>query len=211
MNGHELILDEEFYKVSTAVDGNVNRRDFLMVATGAVAGVGAALVVWPFINQMNPDASVLALASVEVDLAPIAEGQAVTIKWRGNPLIVRHRTKAEIEDAKSVKIEDLKDPSARNANVKDSDQATDANRVVGGKEQFLVMLGVCTHLGCVPDGNNASREFAVVEGAIKTGGWFCPCHGSQYDTAGRIRKGPAPENLPVPPYKYLSDTKVVVG
>ena len=211
MNGHELILDEEFYKVSTAVDGNVNRRDFLMVATGAVAGVGAALVAWPFINQMNPDASVLALASVEVDLAPIAEGQAVTIKWRGNPLIVRHRTKAEIEDAKSVKIEDLKDPSARNANVKDSDQATDANRVVGGKEQFLVMLGVCTHLGCVPDGNNASREFAVVEGAIKTGGWFCPCHGSQYDTAGRIRKGPAPENLPVPPYKYLSDTKVVVG
>ena len=197
--------------MSTAVDGNVNRRDFLMVATGAVAGVGAALVVWPFINQMNPDASVLALASVEVDLAPIAEGQAVTIKWRGNPLIVRHRTKAEIEDAKSVKIEDLKDPSARNANVKDSDQATDANRVVGGKEQFLVMLGVCTHLGCVPDGNNASREFAVVEGAIKTGGWFCPCHGSQYDTAGRIRKGPAPENLPVPPYKYLSDTKVVVG
>jgi len=211
VNGHELILDEEFYKVSTAVDGNVNRRDFLMVATGAVAGVGAALVAWPFINQMNPDASVLALASVEVDLAPIAEGQAVTIKWRGNPLIVRHRTKAEIEDAKSVKIEDLKDPSARNANVKDSDQATDANRVVGGKEQFLVMLGVCTHLGCVPDGNNASREFAVVEGAIKTGGWFCPCHGSQYDTAGRIRKGPAPENLPVPPYKYLSDTKVVVG
>ena len=96
--------------MSTAVDGNVNRRDFLMVATGAVAGVGAALVAWPFINQMNPDASVLALASVEVDLAPIAEGQAVTIKWRGNPLIVRHRTKAEIEDAKSVKIEDLKDP-----------------------------------------------------------------------------------------------------
>lgn len=197
--------------MSSAVDGNVNRRDFLMVATGAVAAVGGALVAWPFINQMNPDASVLALASVEVDLAPIAEGQAVTIKWRGNPLIVRHRTKAEIADAKSVKMEDLKDPSARNANVKDSDDASDDNRVVGGKEQFLVMLGVCTHLGCVPDGNNASREFAVVEGAIKTGGWFCPCHGSQYDTAGRIRKGPAPENLPVPPYKYLSDTKIVVG
>ena len=197
--------------MSTAVDGNVNRRDFLMVATGAVAAVGGALVAWPFINQMNPDASVLALASVEVDLAPIAEGQAVTIKWRGNPLIVRHRTKAEIADAKSVKMEDLKDPSARNANVKDSDDASDDNRVVGGKEQFLVMLGVCTHLGCVPDGDNASREFAVVEGSIKTGGWFCPCHGSQYDTAGRIRKGPAPENLPVPPYKYLSDTKILVG
>ena len=197
--------------MATADDAHVNRRDFLMVATGAVAAVGGALVAWPFINQMNPDASVLALASVEVDLAPITEGQAVTIKWRGNPLIVRHRTKAEIEDAKSVKLEDLKDPAARNANVKDSDDASDGNRVVGGKEQFLVMLGVCTHLGCVPDGNNASREFAVVEGAVKTGGWFCPCHGSQYDTAGRIRKGPAPENLPVPPYKYLSDTKIIVG
>ncbi len=206
-----IFKDEGFSKVATADDAHVNRRDFLMVATGAVAAVGGALVAWPFINQMNPDASVLALASVEVDLAPITEGQAVTIKWRGNPLIVRHRTKAEIDDAKAVKLEDLKDPAARNANVKDSDDASDGNRVVGGKEQFLVMLGVCTHLGCVPDGNNASREFAVVEGAVKTGGWFCPCHGSQYDTAGRIRKGPAPENLPVPPYKYLSDTKIIVG
>ena len=182
-----------------------------MIATGAVAGVGAALTAWPFISQMNPDASVLAMASVEVDLAPIAEGQAVTIKWRGNPLIVRHRTKIEIEAAKAVKMEELKDPVARNANAKDSDQATDENRVVGGKSQFLVMLGVCTHLGCVPDGNNPSREFAAVEGAIKTGGWFCPCHGSQYDTAGRIRKGPAPENLPVPVYTYLTDTKIRVG
>src|SRR5665213_2337918 len=142
-----------------------------MIATGAVAGVGGALTLWPFISQMSPDAAVLAMASIEVDLAPIAEGQSVTLKWRGNPVFVRHRTKPEI------------------------DAATDENRVVGGKEQFLVMMGVCTHLGCVPDGANPLREFAVVEGSTKTGGWFCPCHGSQYDTAGRIRKGPAPENL----------------
>ncbi len=197
--------------MSTAVHGDVNRRDFLMIATGAVAGVGAALTAWPFINQMNPDAAVLALSSIEVDLAPIAEGQAVTFKWRGNPLIVRHRTKPEIEAAKAVKMDELKDSNARNANVKGSVDATDDNRVVGGKESMLVMLGVCTHLGCVPDGDNASREFAVVEGSSKTGGWFCPCHGSQYDTAGRIRKGPAPENLAVPPYVYLTDTKIRVG
>ena len=193
-----------------AHDG-VNRRDFLMIATGAVAGVGGALALWPFISQMSPDAAVLALASIEVDLAPIAEGQAVTLKWRGNPVIIRHRTKPEIDAAKSVKMEELKDPIARNLNGKDGDAATDDNRVVGGKEQFLVMMGVCTHLGCVPDGANPLREFAVVEGSSKTGGWFCPCHGSQYDTAGRIRKGPAPENLEVPNYKYISDTKIQIG
>ena len=193
-----------------AHDG-VNRRDFLMIATGAVAGVGGALSLWPFISQMSPDAAVIALASTEVDLAPLAEGQAVTIKWRGNPVIIRHRLKAEIEAAKAVKMEELKDPLARNLNAKDGDAATDQNRVVAGKEQFLIMMGVCTHLGCVPDGADGKREFAVVEGATKTGGWFCPCHGSQYDTAGRIRKGPAPQNLEVPPYKYLSDTKIQIG
>jgi len=193
-----------------AHDG-VNRRDFLMIATGAVAAVGGALALWPFISQMSPDAAVLAMASIEVDLAPIAEGQAVTLKWRGNPVIIRHRTKPEIDAAKSVKMEELKDPIARNLNGKDGDAATDDNRVVGGKEQFLVMMGVCTHLGCVPDGANPNREFAVVEGSSKTGGWFCPCHGSQYDTAGRIRKGPAPENLEVPNYKYISDTKIQIG
>jgi ubiquinol-cytochrome c reductase iron-sulfur subunit len=171
--------------------------------------VGAALVAWPFIHQMNPDRSVLALASTEVDLAPIAEGQMITIKWRGNPVFVRHRTAKEIEAAKAVKMEELKDPVARNANVKDGDAATDENRVVGGKEQFLVMMGVCTHLGCVPIGNEG--EYAIVEGNAKVGGFFCPCHGSVYDTAGRIRKGPAPENLAVPPYKYLSDTKIQIG
>jgi len=197
--------------VADTAHDNVNRRDFLMIATGAVAGVGAALAAWPFINQMNPDAAVLAMATTEIDLAPIAEGQAVTIKWRGNPVIIRHRSKPEIEAAKAVKMEELKDPIARNLNGKDSDAATDENRVVAGKEQYLIMMGVCTHLGCVPDGANPLREFAVVEGSNKTGGWFCPCHGSQYDTAGRIRKGPAPQNLDVPPYKYLSDTKVQIG
>jgi ubiquinol-cytochrome c reductase iron-sulfur subunit len=196
--------------VSTAEHAEVNRRDFLYIATGAVGAVGVALTAWPFINQMNPDASVLALASVEVDLAPIAEGQAITIKWRGNPVFIRHRTGPEIEAAKAVKMEDLKDPISRNANVKDANApATDENRVVGGKEAFLIMMGVCTHLGCVPLGNEG--DYAVVEGAQKEGGWFCPCHGSHYDTAGRIRKGPAPENLHVPVYNYLSDTKIRIG
>ncbi len=195
--------------MSTAEHAEVNRRDFLYIATGAVGAVGAALTVWPFINQMNPDASVLALASVEVDLAPIAEGQAITIKWRGNPVFIRHRTPAEIEAAKAVNIEELPDPLARSANVKDGEPATDVNRVVGGKEQYIVMMGVCTHLGCVPIGNEG--DYAVVEGAAKAGGWFCPCHGSHYDTAGRIRRGPAPENLPVPPYAYIADTKIRIG
>jgi ubiquinol-cytochrome c reductase iron-sulfur subunit len=202
-------FDEGDDNVSTAAHADVNRRDFLMIATGAVAGVGAALTAWPFISQMNPDASVLALASIEVDLAPIAEGQAITIKWRGNPLIVRHRSKSDIETAKAVNISDLIDSASRNANTKGNVEATDANRVVAGKEQYLVMLGVCTHLGCVPEGDKG--DFGVVTGNSTTGGWLCPCHGSQYDTAGRVRKGPAPENLPVPPYVYLTDTKIRVG
>ena len=195
--------------MSTAEHAETSRRDFLYIATGAVGAVGAALTVWPFINQMNPDASVRALASVEVDLAPIAEGQEITIKWRGNPVFIRHRLPAEIEAAKAVPMADLKDPLARNANVADSDEASDVNRVVGGKEQFLVMMGVCTHLGCVPIANEG--DFAAVVEGSKHGGWFCPCHGSHYDTAGRIRKGPAPQNLPVPQYAYLSDTKIRIG
>jgi ubiquinol-cytochrome c reductase iron-sulfur subunit len=195
--------------VSTADHVDASKRDFLYIATGAVGAVGAALTVWPLINQMNPDASVKAMATVELDLAPVAEGQAITIKWRGNPVFIRHRTAAEIEAAKAVKIEDLVDKVARSANVKDGDPATDENRVVGGKEQFLVMMGVCTHLGCVPIGNEG--DYAVVEGSAKTGGWYCPCHGSHYDTAGRIRKGPAPQNLPVPQYAYITDTKIRIG
>jgi ubiquinol-cytochrome c reductase iron-sulfur subunit len=207
--GMDFWQDEGITDVSTSEHADVNRRDFLFIATGAVAAVGGALTVWPFINQMNPDAAVLALATVDVDLAPIAEGQAITIKWRGNPVFIRHRTPKEIEAAKAVPMADLKDPISRNENVKGDQPATDLNRVVDGKEAFVVMMGVCTHLGCVPQGNDG--EYAIVEGNAKTGGWFCPCHGSHYDTAGRIRKGPAPENLPVPAYKYLSDTKIRIG
>jgi ubiquinol-cytochrome c reductase iron-sulfur subunit len=186
--------------VATAEHADTDRRDFLYIATGAVGAVGAALTAWPFISQMNPDASVLALANVDVDLGPIAEGQSITIKWRGNPVFVRHRTVKEIDEAKAVPIDELVDPLARNNNLKESDPATDVNRVVGGKEQFLVMMGVCTHLGCVPLGEQGDY-----------GGWYCPCHGSHYDTAGRIRKGPAPENLLVPRYQYLSDSKIRIG
>lgn len=189
--------------------GDVTKRDFLYIATGAVGAVGAALVAWPLINQMNPDAAVKALATIEVDLSPIAEGQAVTLKWRGNPVFIRHRTQKEIELANSVPTADLLDPMARNENVADGDEATDQNRVVGGKQNFLVMMGVCTHLGCVPLGNQG--EYGVVEGSVHSGGWFCPCHGSEYDTAGRVRRGPAPQNLPVPKYEYLTDTKIRIG
>ncbi len=191
--------------------GDVTKRDFLYIATGAVGAVGAALVAWPLIDQMNPDASVRALASIELDLASIAEGQEVTIKWRGNPVIVRNRTAPEIEAAKAVKMEELKDPIARSAVAASGDAATDENRTIAGHEKYLIMMGVCTHLGCVPQGDNPAKEFAVVEGSQKVGGWFCPCHGSHYDTAGRIRKGPAPENLPVPLYSFLSDTKIQIG
>jgi len=186
--------------VSTAEAPDEDRRDFLYIATGAVGAVGAASLAIPLIDQMNPSASVLALASIEVDLSPIEEGQSITVKWRGNPVIIRHRTAKEIEEAKSVNIADLPDQDARNANVADGSAATDENRVVDGKTQYLVQMGVCTHLGCVPIGDEGEYD-----------GWFCPCHGSHYDTAGRIRKGPAPENLPVPEYKYLSDTKIQIG
>ena len=191
----------------------VTRRDFLFIATGAVAASGAALVAWPLISQMNPDASVKALASVELDLAPIKEGQAITIKWRGNPVFVRNRTKSEIDAAKAVALTDLVDPIARSANVADAAPASDENRVISGAdgktENYLVMMAVCTHLGCVPIGNEG--DFALVVGSQKTGGWLCPCHGSHYDTSGRIRKGPAPQNLPVPKYEFIADTKIRIG
>ncbi|MFO1090564.1 MAG: ubiquinol-cytochrome c reductase iron-sulfur subunit [Hyphomicrobiales bacterium] len=179
---------------------NPERRDFLYIATGAVAAVGAALAAWPFIDQMNPDASVLALSSTEVDLSPIAEGQTITVKWRGNPVFIRHRTAKDIDLAKSVDVGSLPDPIARNANLPADAPATDVNRVIKDKEQFLVMIGVCTHLGCVPIGDAGDYD-----------GWLCPCHGSHYDSAGRIRKGPAPQNLAVPKYEYISDTKIRIG
>lgn len=153
-----------------------------------MAGVGAAATVWPLINQMNPDASTLAVASIEFSLNGIEEGQSVTILWRGLPVFVRNRTAKEIEEAKAVALADLKDPE------------TDEQRTKEGHEQWLVMIANCTHLGCIPTGE--SGEFD---------GWFCPCHGSQFDTAGRIRKGPAPTNLVVPPYEFISDSLIQIG
>jgi ubiquinol-cytochrome c reductase iron-sulfur subunit len=181
------------------------RRDFLYVATGAFAAVGGAAAIWPLIDQMNPDASALALASIEVDLSSIEVGQSITVQWRGKPVFVRRRTAAEVEEAKSVPVETLPDPIARNDNLSGDVPATDANRAAEGKEEWLVMVGICTHLGCVPKGQkvgDAKGDF---------GGWFCPCHGSHYDTAGRIRKGPAPKNLEVPVYSFLSDDRIKIG
>lgn len=174
--------------MATQSKSEPNRRDFLYFATGAVGAVGAAAVAWPLVDQMNPDASTLALASIELDTSSIEVGQSVTVKWRGKPIFVRRRTTKEIEEAKAVPLSDLKDP------------ATDAERVKEGREEWLVMIGVCTHLGCIPVGEAGDYN-----------GWFCPCHGSHYDTAGRIRKGPAPLNLVLPDYEFLSDTVVKIG
>ncbi len=177
------------------------RRDFLYVATAMAGAVGAAGVAWPFIDQMRPDASTRALASVEVDVSSLTPGMSLTVKWRGKPVFIRNRTPEEIEAAKAVAMDELKDPLARNANIAASAPASDIDRSAGeGRENWLVMVGVCTHLGCVPLGQ-----------AGNFGGWFCPCHGSHYDTAGRIRLGPAPENLAVPVFQFISDTTVRVG
>lgn len=170
-----------------------NRRDFLTIAGSAFAAVGGALALWPFISQMNPDAGALALASTEVDLAPIKEGQAITVMWRGKPVFIRNRTKKEIEEARAVALKALPDPQA------------DADRVKAGKDNWLIIVGICTHLGCIPKGQNVGDMKGEYDG------WFCPCHGSQYDTSGRIRKGPAPTNLPVPPYAFTSDTRIKIG
>ncbi|UUP16359.1 ubiquinol-cytochrome c reductase iron-sulfur subunit [Nitratireductor thuwali] len=178
-----------------------NRRDFLYVATGMAGVVGAAGVAWPFIDQMRPDASTRAQASVQVDVSGVEPGMSLTVKWRGKPVFIRNRTEAEIEAARQVPLDELKDPIARNANLAGDAPATDIARSAGeGLENWLIMVGVCTHLGCVPLGQ--AGDF---------GGWFCPCHGSHYDTAGRIRKGPAPENLPVPTLEFISDTMIEIG
>jgi ubiquinol-cytochrome c reductase iron-sulfur subunit len=167
------------------------RRDFLKLSTGAFAAVGVAAVAWPFIHSMNPSRDVLALASTEVDLSPIATGQAVTVMWRGKPVFVRNRTAEEIQQARAVPLSQLPDPQPDQGRVQ--------------RDNWLIVLGVCTHLGCVPLGQkptDARGDF---------GGWFCPCHGSHYDTSGRIRRGPAPANLAVPEYTFTSDTQIRIG
>jgi len=182
-----------------------SRRDVIMIAAGGFAAVGLGLGLWPLLDMMNPDASALSMATTEVDLAPVAEGQAITVMWRGKPIFIRHRTKKEIEEAKAVQLDDLPDPLARNANLPDNAPATDENRAGKNREPWLVMIGICTHLGCIPKGQ------AIGDPKGEYDGWFCPCHGSQYDSAGRVRKGPAPQNMAIPPYTFLSDTKVKIG
>ncbi|SLN74637.1 ubiquinol-cytochrome c reductase iron-sulfur subunit [Oceanibacterium hippocampi] len=172
----------------SAGDDGVKRRDFLYIAAGAFGVVGAGAAVWPFVAQMNPAADTLALASIEVDISGVAEGSAITVEWRGKPVFIRHRTAAEIEEAEAVPLDDLPDPQADSARVKE------------GEAQWLVLVGVCTHLGCIPLGYAGDYH-----------GWFCPCHGSHYDTSGRIRRGPAPANLVVPEYEFISDDRIKIG
>ena len=167
------------------------RRDFLFTATAAAGAVGVGAAIWPVVDQMNPDASVKALASTEVDISSVQPGQSLTVLWRGKPVFIKHRTPKEITEAKNTDLNDLID-------IED-----DADRVQNDK--WLVVLGVCTHLGCVPLGQKTSD----IKGEY--GGWFCPCHGSHYDTSGRIRKGPAPKNLPVPPYVFLNESRIKIG
>lgn len=182
-----------------------SRRDFLSVSAGAWAAVGAAATLWPLLQQMAPDASTRATATLDVDIGAIAPGQAITVMWRGRPVFVRHRTAAEIDAARTVPLQQLPDNVARAAGRPDRARATDANRVKDGRPEWLVVVGVCTHFGCVPQGQRP------VENRGSFGGWFCSCHGSEYDTSGRIRQGPAPANLAVPPYWFVSDTRIELG
>ena len=172
---------------------DVTKRDFLKLVAGASAAIGAGAIAWPLIDAMNPSKDVLALAEVEIDLSPVALGQGIIVSWRGQPVFVRHRTETEIKEAQDVDVSTLRDP------------ATDAARVKAGHEQWLITSAICTHLGCIPLGSKPSDPRG------EFGGWFCPCHGSQYDTSGRIRKGPAPLNLEVPPYTFTSDTTIRIG
>ncbi|MBM2575474.1 ubiquinol-cytochrome c reductase iron-sulfur subunit [Jannaschia sp. Os4] len=177
------------------------RRDFLYYATAGTGLVVTGAAVWPLINQLNPSADVVALASIDVDVADVAEGSQLTVQWLGKPVFIRHRTAEEIEAARGVELSELPDPLAANDNLDGAAAGTDENRALDEEGRWLVMMGVCTHLGCVPLG----------DGAGDFGGWFCPCHGSHYDTAGRIRRGPAPTNLPVPVAAFTGETTITLG
>ncbi len=168
-----------------------SRRDFLLIATATLGAAGAALAAWPFIHSMNPAADTLALASTGVDLSPIAPGQRITVLWRGKPVFISHQTAEEIKAAEDVNVASLPDPETYAERTK--------------KPEWLVIVGVCTHLGCIPLGQKSGE----MRGSFN--GWFCPCHGSAYDTAGRIRQGPAPANLPVPPYEFTDDKTIKIG
>lgn len=186
--------------MSHAEDHEGTRRDFLYYATAGAGAITAGAAVWPLVNQMNPSADVKALSSIRVDISEIEPGTQLTVKWLGKPVFIRRRTEEEISEARGVAMDDLIDLSARNNNAPELD-AADENRALDETGEWLVMMGVCTHLGCVPLG----------DGAGDFHGWFCPCHGSHYDTSGRIRKGPAPENLPVPVAAFVDDTIIKLG
>ena len=162
------------------------RRDFLFTVTYTIGAVGIGATIWPLIDQMNPDSSAKALATTEVDVSSVELGKTITVLWRGKPIFIRRRTKEEIEEASAVDLKDLKDPE------KDEDRAKNPER--------LVMVGVCTHLGCIPLGEKGEYN-----------GWFCPCHGSHYDTSGRVRKGPAPNNLEIPKYEFIDNNTIKIG
>ncbi|MEM9966544.1 MAG: ubiquinol-cytochrome c reductase iron-sulfur subunit [Pseudomonadota bacterium] len=185
--------------MSNAEDHAGTRRDFLYYATAGAGVVTVGAAVWPLVNQMNPSADVLALSSIRVNVADLEPGSQLTVKWLGKPVFIRRRTEEEIAAARAVELSELPDPAAQNENLGEVD-ASDANRTLDEAGEWLVMMGVCTHLGCVPLGD--AGDF---------GGWFCPCHGSHYDTAGRIRKGPAPTNLPVPPAEFVDPTTIKLG
>ena len=184
-----------------AGDHGATRRDFLYYATAGAGTVAAGAAAWTLINQMNPSADVQALSSIQVDISGVEEGTQLTVKWLGKPVFIRARTAKEIEEARAVDVSTLIDPYAENANLVGQNPATDENRAMDETGKWLVMIGVCTHLGCVPIGN----------GAGDFDGWFCPCHGSHYDSAGRIRKGPAPQNLHIPVASFVNDTTIQLG
>jgi ubiquinol-cytochrome c reductase iron-sulfur subunit len=186
--------------VSHADETAGTRRDFLYYATAGVGAIVTGAAVWPLVNQMNPSADVQALASIFVDISGVEPGTQLTVKWLGKPVFIRRRSTEEIEAARAVDVSTLPDPLAENANAIDGADASDANRALDETGEWLVMIGVCTHLGCVPLGD--AGDF---------GGWFCPCHGSHYDTSGRVRKGPAPRNLPVPLAKFENETTLKLG